>query len=124
MADSIGIDIVEVARIEADLEKFGEKFVERILGPDEISRLAERQDRALFVSGRFAAKEAVIKALGAYLDDRPPYKDLQIIADNTGQPSLELPPDLAEQLAGIEILVSISHERNYAVAMATCSEKK
>jgi phosphopantetheine--protein transferase-like protein len=70
------------------------------------------------------AKEAIIKALGEYLETRPPYRELQIVNDPTGRPQVQLTEDLSRRLAGVEILVSISHERNYAVAMAICSEKK
>jgi holo-[acyl-carrier protein] synthase len=76
------------------------------------------------VAGRFAAKEAIIKALGEYLETRPPYRELQIVNDPTGRPHVQLNEDLSRRLAGVKMLVSISHERNYAVAMAICSEKK
>jgi holo-[acyl-carrier protein] synthase len=124
VAESIGIDIVEVPRIKRAIDRYGDRFVSRLLGPRESARLSERQDRAAFVAGRFAAKEAVIKALGAYLDARPPYRELQIVNDATGRPAVLLPDELTDKLAHVNILISISHERNHAVAMAICSEKK
>ena len=124
MADSIGIDIVDVNRIRTSIERFGSRFIERILGPEELSRLGDRRDRATFVAGRFAAKEALVKALGKYLSDRPPWPQLQVVNDSGGEPRVKLPDHLSKTLAGVEMQVSISHEKNYAVAMAILSEKK
>ena len=124
MAESIGIDITEIARIERLLDRYGDRFLGRILGPDEQVIISSRRDSTTFVAGRFAAKEAVIKALGEYLTDRPPLSSLQILNYQSGRPYLKLPDALAAKLAGIRILVSLSHERNYAVGMAICMEKK
>ncbi len=118
MIASVGLDIVEIARIEKDVERFGMRFVERILGPRELDLYEKRKDQTLFLSGRFAAKEAVVKALGRYLTDRPPIQALQIINDDTGQPRLELPDDVEAKLNGARCLLSITHERNYAAAVA------
>ena len=82
----------------------------------------KRQDKTLFLAGRFAAKEAVVKALGRYLSDRPPLHQLQIINDNSGQPRLELPDDIKAQLNSARCLLSITHERNYAAAVAIFEE--
>ena len=118
MIASVGLDIVEVARIEKDIKRFGPRFVERILGERELALFEKRQDKTLYLAGRFAAKEAVVKALGRYLSDRPPLSQLQIINDDTGQPRLELPEEIAAQLKGARCLLSITHERNYAAAVA------
>ena len=118
MVASIGIDIVEVARITKDVEKFGSRFVKRILGDKELALFEKRKDQAMFLAGRFAAKEAVVKALGRYLSDRPPLHQLQIINDDSGQPQLDLPDDIETKLGGAHCLLSITHERNYAAAVA------
>lgn len=117
MADSVGIDIVEKGRIERALERFGERFSNRILGIDERVAYTNRKDRARYLAGRFAAKEATIKALGKYLDRRPPFADIQIINDPGGQPRICFPDKLSAQLKAIEFLVSISHDGNYATAI-------
>ncbi len=123
MTESIGLDIVENARIEGLLSKHPERFVGRILGPQEQAIYADRRDQIPFLAGRFAAKEALIKALGAYLTDRPPYKRLQILNDATGRPFVQLDEALASELSHIRILISLSHERNYAVGMAVITER-
>ena len=124
MADSIGLDIVEIARIERSLERFGERFLKRILGPEERIVYDRRVDRHQFLAGRLACKEAIVKALGKYVKDRPSLASLQIVADVDGRPAVSFPSELVELLARLDCLVSISHEKNYAVAIAIFSEKR
>lgn len=124
MVKSIGLDIVEVKRMNRDIEKFGDTFVRRILGDLEYELYQKRNDKAQFLAGRFAAKEAVIKGLGIYLQDRPPYKELQIIKDSSGQPLLQMSDSLKEKLKNVNCLISITHEQNYAAAVAVFVEEK
>jgi len=124
LVNSIGLDLVEIARIERDLKRYGERFASRILGTGELEIYAGRRDKTLFLAGRFAAKEAVIKALGFYLKKRPPLGDIQIINDSTGQPQLRLPEYVIRTLPGHRCLLSITHEKHYAAAMALFEEKK
>ncbi len=122
MIVSLGLDIVEIARIEKDIERFGERFVNRILGEEERSQYQKRNDRTLFLAGRFAAKEAVVKALGKYLTERPPLHQLEIINDQSGRPELVLTDNVKAKLRGARCLLSITHERNYAAAVAIFEE--
>ena len=122
MIVSLGLDIVEIARIEQDLERFGERFISRILGEKERSQYQKRNDRTLFLAGRFAAKEAVVKALGKYLTERPPLHQLEIINDASGRPELVLPDNVKAKLRDARCLLSITHERNYAAAVAIFEE--
>ena len=124
MVRSIGIDIVEVDRIRKDVDQFGRRFVSRILGVNELELFDKRQDKLLFLAGRFAAKEAVIKALGQYLEKRPAYCVLEVINNPSGRPELSLPPSILEKLKGATCLISISHEKNYATAVAIIEEIK
>jgi holo-[acyl-carrier protein] synthase len=124
MTRSIGVDIADIARYRRLLERYRERFSKRILGSEERRLMAERGDTATFVAGRFAAKEAIVKALGEFLTVRPPLRDIQILNDSTGRPRVHLPDQLRKQLPGVEILVSISHEKSYAVGMAICTETK
>ena len=115
---SIGLDIVEVARITADLEKYGQRFIDRILGEREKALLAERQDREQFLAGRFAAKEAVVKALHPFLKDRPAWPVIEILRNDDGAPELVLPLEIESCLDGAKCMLSLSHEKHYAVAVA------
>ncbi len=122
MIHAVGLDIVETARMERDIAQYGERFVQRILGEHERSLYDHRVDKPVFLAGRFACKEAVIKALGFRLKDRPPYSDLQVINDPSGQPVLQMPAELNAQLGPVRFLLSISHEQHYAVAVAIITE--
>ena len=124
MADSIGIDIADVARFQRLLELYGQRFIAHILGAQERGIFDRRHDQATFLAGRFAAKEAVIKALGKYLSDRPPLSSLEIINDKAGRPIVNLPPALATQLDFIQIELSISHEQSHAVGLAVITERR
>lgn len=124
MIRSIGLDIVEVSRIQKDIDRYGDKFINRILGEVEREKFDTRVDKAQFLSGRFAAKEAIIKALGAFFTERPDYSDLQIVNDKSGQPEFRIPDNLKEKLSGIYCMISISHETNYAAAVAVFAEEK
>jgi holo-[acyl-carrier protein] synthase len=123
MIRSVGIDLAETARIQKLMERYGERFLVRLLGPAELELLRGRHDRYQFVSGRFAAKEAAIKALGRFITVRPPLRKIQIVNDNTGQPELLLPGHLDSRLLEVQAQVSIAHERSHAVAVVVLWEK-
>jgi holo-[acyl-carrier protein] synthase len=117
MADSIGIDIAEVARFQRLLDRYGDRLVARVLSADEAQILARRHDRAVFLAGRFTAKE------GKYLSVRPSMTSIAILNDASGRPCVQLSDSLAAELARVHIEVSISHERSHAVSLAVCTEK-
>ncbi len=122
MIMSLGLDIVETARIERNVSRHGDRFVRRLLGDGEMAVYEKRLDKVLFLSGRFAAKEAVIKALGEYLTDRPPYSSIEILADDNGRPGLSLHETLRDKIGSARCHISISHEEHYAVAVAVFEE--
>jgi holo-[acyl-carrier protein] synthase len=122
MVTSLGTDIVEITRVKNALERFGERFLKRILGPQERPVFEQRRDRYTFLAGRFAAKEAAVKALGQYLDRRPPYSTLQIVNDDSGRPHLVFPEEISARLSGVNCFVSISHSRHSAVAVVIFEE--
>ena len=121
---TIGLDIIDVTRIDKGIKRFGDKYIKRILGPEELILLETRRDKPQFVAGRFAAKEALVKALGQFLKKRPALQSLQILNDHTGQPSFNLPVEVAKVLQGYQVLVSITHEKKMAAAMVVISEEK
>ena len=122
MVTSVGIDIIETERIKNAVERFGDRFLNRILGLKERPVYEQRKDRYEFLAGRFAAKEAAVKALGKYLERRPSFSEIQIINDDSGQPRLLLPENISGLLAGVKTLVSISHSRQNAVAVVIFEE--
>ena len=113
----LGIDIIRVARIRASLERFGERFSARVLTPSEQRYVRGRPET---FAGRWAAKEAVSKVLGLGVRGIG-WRDIEIERLPTGQPSVRLhgrAARRAEQLQMARIALSISHESDYAVAIA------
>ena len=113
MITGIGADIIEVSRIRRALEK-GNGFAERVFTPAELEYCASCGCPEQRFAGRFAAKEAVAKCLGVSLN----WRDVEILAAESGAPEARLSNRAAEIADGRRILVSISHCRSYAVAYA------
>ena len=113
----LGIDIIKVERIRASLERFGSRFADRVLTPDEQRYVRDRPET---MAGRWAAKEAVSKVLGLGVRGIG-WRDIEVERLPTGQPSVRLhgrAAARAEQLGMGRIALSISHESEYAVAIA------
>jgi holo-[acyl-carrier protein] synthase len=113
----LGIDIIKVERIRATLERFGPRFAGRVLTPAEQRYVRGRPET---FAGRWAAKEAVSKVLGLGVRGIG-WRDIEIERLPTGQPAIRLhgrAAARAEQLGMGRIAVSISHESDYAVAIA------
>lgn len=118
----MGIDIVDVGRVERLLQRHGDRFLERCFRPGEILPDAQgrpRHDLAAHVAGRWALKEACLKALGGHLGGIP-YGDIEVARAPGGAPQVVLHGRAAEALAtrgGGRVLVSLSHERTAAVGL-------
>ena len=113
----LGIDIIRIERIRASLARFGQRFTNRVLTPAEQGYVRGRPET---MAGRWAAKEAVSKVLGLGVRGIG-WRDIEIERLPTGQPSVRLhgrAAQRAEQLGMGRIAVSISHEAEYAVAIA------
>jgi holo-[acyl-carrier protein] synthase len=116
-----GIDIIEVARIKASFERFGERFLKRILRPDEIAYCLSHREPAPFLAGRFAAKEAVSKAFGTGIGRQLGWQDIEIRRKESGEPFVLLHDGGQKLLAergGRTVQVSLSHTDYYAAAVA------
>ena len=117
----VGIDIIEVARIASSLEKFGERFGQRILLPDEMAYCLSHRHPAPFLAVRFAAKEAVSKAFGTGIGAQLGWQDIEIRRMDSGEPFVVLHGkgrELFESRKAKQLLVSISHTENYAAVTA------
>jgi holo-[acyl-carrier protein] synthase len=113
----LGIDIIKVERIRASLARFGERFSKRVLTANEQRYVRMRPET---FAGRWAAKEAVSKVLGLGVRGIG-WRDIEVVRLPTGQPSVQLhgrAAARAEQLGMERIALSISHESDYAVAIA------
>lgn len=120
-----GTDIIEISRIQKSIERSGENFLNIIYTPEEI-RYCESKKGAKYshYAGRFAAKEAIFKAVSSLLDDKfsISWKNAQVINDENGSPKVEFLNIKFNKLESIDI--SISHCREYAVATVVITVKE
>jgi holo-[acyl-carrier protein] synthase len=115
----IGIDIVDITRINNLLQKYGRRFLERVFSLEEITYCMKRSDSATCLAGRFAVKEAAFKALSAGRSSGVPFKDITINMRD-GAPQLTLTGkahELSQNLGVVKHHVSISHDKGCAVAV-------
>lgn len=116
-----GIDIVETARVRESVEKFGDRFLQRCFLPSEIEYCRSMKFPELHFAARFAAKEAISKAFGTGIGQQLGWKDMEIGKRASGAPFVVLHgkgADLAQAQGVTEVLVSLSHSKDYGAATA------
>ncbi len=122
----IGTDIIECHRIDDMIEKHGQTFLTRVYTPDEIAYCQARKASNQHYAGRWAAKEAVLKALGTGWAHGIQWTDVEVVNQVGGKPTIVL-AGVALRISrerGIdEMMISISHCRDYATAYATATGK-
>ena len=117
----IGTDIIECLRIAQMIERHGELFISRVYTAHEIEYCATRKAATQHYAGRWAAKEAVLKALGTGWIRGITWRDVEVRNDQGGKPSVRLgggAREICEQLGITDMLISISHCRTHATAYA------
>lgn len=115
----IGTDIVEVERVRRLVRRYDHRFLDKVYTPGEQEYCNESTNRYERFAGRFAAKEAIRKALQPYTTAKYiPFLHIEILPDSKGVPIPVLTTNVDFQSAIGKIAVSISHERRYAVAFA------
>lgn len=122
----IGTDIAECARIEKMIEKHGAHFVDHVYTPSEVKYCEEKKRSQEHFAGRWAAKEAVLKALGTGWSVGISWKDVEIQNDLSGKPRIVLSGEAlcVAQKQGIDdVLISISHCSSHAIAYAIAVKK-
>jgi holo-[acyl-carrier protein] synthase len=116
-----GIDLVETSRIASVFQKHGQRFLDRVLTPAEQQRANQFADPITFISGRWAAKESILKVIGTGWRGQIAWTDMEILPDKLGQPIVTLSGEtarIAEQLGIVRILLSITHTKRHAAASA------
>jgi len=117
----IGIDVVEVERIASAIERHGEPFLAKLFTANERAYCETQKKSALHYAARFAAKEAVSKALGTGIGGQAGWLDLEVTRDSAGAPKLVLlgsAAEFANQNGITDIQISLTHARDYAAANA------
>ena len=125
MVVGIGTYIVEIARIADVLDRQGDAFVQRILTLSEQKQYQASKQKAAFLAKRFAAKEAVAKALGTGIGSGVSFQDMTISNDGKGAPSVSLSAGaahIAAERSVQKVLLSIADEQKYAIAYAMLSD--
>lgn len=117
MKISCGTDIIEVDRVRTSIENVGEKFLKKVFTDNEIRYCeSKKTQKYQHYAGRFAAKEAVFKAISSQLEDKYSvcWKDIEVENDSQGRPSVNLFNVDMKKIENIDI--SISHCKSYATA--------
>ena len=119
----IGNDIIDIRRIDATLERFGTRFLDRVFTPAERAKSERRAERAASYAKRFAAKEACAKALGTGLRHGVFWKDMGVVNLPSGRPTLVLTGGAAEHLkrltpSGLEARIDLTLTDDFPLAEA------
>lgn len=117
----LGIDIIEVERIRSSYERFGERFLSRILLPAEVEYCVSHRDPGPFLAARFAAKEAISKAFGTGIGAELGWKDMEVRRKESGEPYVVLHGAgelLLKRRGGRVVHLSLSHTQAHATAVA------
>jgi len=122
MIKGVGIDIIDVKRIKKIIDKYGDKFFNRILTENEIKYCKSFSKPDLHFAGRFASKEAYSKSIGTGISKDFRWKDIEILNDRRGKPYIN--HTVESDYTKYKFEVSISHTDEYACAVVICEELK
>jgi holo-[acyl-carrier protein] synthase len=114
-----GVDIAEVARIKAAVDRYGERFLKRVFTPEEVRYATSKVNAAERLAARFAAKEAAMKAIGTGLRHGVTWQDVEVVRQPGGRPGLCFSGKAAEFAAALgckKVHLSLSHTEEHAIA--------
>jgi len=126
MISGAGVDIVEIPRMKEAVEKWGRGFLEKVFTSREIAYSNSKRFSPQHFAARFAAKEAVIKAFGAPRAHPLRWTDIEVVNNEEGRPSIRFSGDalaLKKKKKIKDVIISMSHSHNYAVAQAILLKK-
>lgn len=120
MVLGVGTDLIETKRVQDSIDRFGERFLERIFTAGEIDYCNRKRNSAESFAARFAAKEAGAKALGTGISRGVSWKEFEVRRETSGRPTLHLSgraAELAEAMGVRKIQLSLTHSRELAMAV-------
>ncbi|MGA9120900.1 MAG: holo-ACP synthase [Bacteroidota bacterium] len=123
MVKGIGVDIIEIERVRESIARTGGHFVEKVFTDGEVAYCSGKQDAAQHFAARFAAKEAVSKALATGWSGAFRWKDVEVTNDALGRPEVRLHGKLKDQLGKATVFLSLSHSLTHVVAMAVIEDR-
>ncbi len=119
MVFGIGIDIIEIDRIKESVDKYGNSFLNKIYTPTELEYCLNKANKYQHLAARFAAKEAVFKALSTGWNKEVGWKDIEIYNEPNGMPLVKLKGEVQSFLSnGKSLKISMSHSRDYVTCVA------
>ncbi len=120
-----GIDILDTRRVRRVYIKYPQSFANKVLNRVELMEFHRQRNKLQYLSHRFAVKEAIAKAFGTGMRGQMLWKNIYITHDELGKPVANFEKVLADQIGtnGIEISISVSHEKNYTIAQAIVFSK-
>ena len=119
MVIGIGIDIIEIDRIKESAENYGDRFLNKIYTQKELDYCLNKKYKYQHLAARFAAKEAVYKALATGWNKEVSWQNIEISNEPNGMPIVTLKGNLKKFLnKGINLKISMSHSRDYVACMA------
>jgi holo-[acyl-carrier protein] synthase len=125
MVLGLGTDMIEIKRLQESIDRFGDRFVERIFTAGEIAYCMRKKNAAESFAARFAAKEAAAKALGTGISHGVSWKEFEVIREVSGRPTLRLSgraAELAEAMGVRRIQLSLTHSRELALAVVVAED--
>jgi holo-[acyl-carrier protein] synthase len=114
-----GVDIVEISRIKNAAKKWKKSFLKKIFTDKELQYSNEKTSSYQHLAARFAAKEAMVKALGSGLTSRMEWRDIEIWNEASGKPNVRLDGEvkrISDSMGVKDVIISMSHTRTYAIA--------
>ncbi len=120
MVIGIGTDLIEIARVQASIERFGERFLDRVFTPGEIAYCMQKKASAESFAARFAAKEAGAKALGTGISRGVSWQEIEVRREPGERPTLHWSGRAAERAAAMGVArteLSLTHSREMAMAV-------
>jgi holo-[acyl-carrier protein] synthase len=124
MIVGVGVDIVEIQRMQRVIDQWGNIFLHKIFTDRELKYAQSKMDPKPHIAARFAVKEAVAKALSTGWRGGFRWKDVEVENDASGKPLVVLYGHMKELLKGSKVMVSISHSENVVVAFAIIENAK
>jgi holo-[acyl-carrier protein] synthase len=125
MVLGVGTDLMETQRVQESIDRFGERFLQRIFTAGEIAYCRRKRNAAESFAARFAAKEAGAKALGTGISRGVNWKEFEVKREESGRPTLHLSgraAELAEAMGVRRIQLSLTHSREFAMAVVVTED--
>lgn len=113
----LGVDLIEIDRVERVVRQYGERFLSRIFTPAEIAYCQSKANPFPHYAARFAAKEAFSKAWGSGIGEDLTWHDIEVTREFSGKPSIQLSKRINTHYPDLKVQISISHTHQFAVAV-------